>query len=73
MEGLGKFKEAFEAYSDNYVIIGGTACGIAMSGSSVKPRVTHDIEMLTCEDPPIPSQPRLRLDQVKNPENFLSL
>lgn len=46
MEGLGKFKEAFEAYSDNYVIIGGTACGIAMSGSSVKPRVTHDIDLI---------------------------
>ena len=26
MEGLDKFREAFEAYSDNYVIIGGTAC-----------------------------------------------
>lgn len=26
MEGLEKFREAFEAYSDNYVIIGGTAC-----------------------------------------------
>jgi len=26
MEGLEKFREAFKAYSDNYVIIGGTAC-----------------------------------------------
>lgn len=46
MEGLGKFKEAFEAYSDNYVIIGGTACDFTMRGSSVKPRVTHDIDMI---------------------------
>jgi hypothetical protein len=31
MEGLEKFREAFEAYSDNYVIIGGTACDITMT------------------------------------------
>lgn len=31
MEGLEKFREAFEAYSENYVIIGGTACDIAMT------------------------------------------
>lgn len=31
MEGLDKFREAFEAYSDNYVIIGGTACDITLS------------------------------------------
>lgn len=53
MEGLGKFKEAFESYSDNYVIIGGTACGIAMSGSSVKPRVTHDIDLPSPLKPPV--------------------
>lgn len=33
MEGLEKFREAFEAYSENYVIIGGTACDIAMTGT----------------------------------------
>lgn len=26
MEGLDKFREAFKDFSDNYVIIGGTAC-----------------------------------------------
>ena len=31
MEGLERFREAFEAYSDNYVIIGGTACEMVMS------------------------------------------
>ena len=39
MEGLDKFREAFEAYSDNYVIIGGTACDIAMTGTAVRPRL----------------------------------
>lgn len=46
MEGLKKFKEAFESFSDNYVIIGGTACDITMTGTAVKPRVTHDIDMI---------------------------
>ena len=34
MEGLERFREAFEAYSDNYVIIGGTACEMVMSGTA---------------------------------------
>ena len=46
MEGLEKFREAFEAYSENYVIIGGTACEIAMTGTTVRPRATHDIDMI---------------------------
>ena len=46
MEGLEIFREAFEAYSDNYVIIGGTACDITMTGTTVRPRATHDIDMI---------------------------
>lgn len=46
MKGLEKFREAFEAYSENYVIIGGTACDIAMTGTAVRPRATHDIDMI---------------------------
>jgi len=46
MEGLEKFREAFERYSENYVIIGGTACEIAMTSTAVRPRATHDIDMI---------------------------
>ena len=46
MEGLEKFKDAFEAFADNYVIIGGTACSIVMTGTAVRPRATHDIDMI---------------------------
>ena len=46
MEGLEKFREAFAEFSDNYVVIGGTACDIAMTGTIVKPRATHDIDMI---------------------------
>ncbi len=31
MVGLDKFKEAFAEFLENYVIIGGTACDIAMT------------------------------------------
>ena len=33
MVGLDKFKESFADFSDNYVIIGGTACDIVMTGT----------------------------------------
>lgn len=46
MVGLDKFKDAFEAFTDNYVIIGGTACDITMAGTEVKARATHDIDMI---------------------------
>lgn len=46
MVGLDKFREAFGDYSDNYVIIGGTACDIVMTGTVVRPRATHDIDMI---------------------------
>lgn len=46
MEGLDKFREAFKEFSDNYVIIGGTACDITMAGTEVRPRATHDIDMI---------------------------
>lgn len=46
MEGLDKFREAFKDFSDNYVIIGGTACDITMTGTEVRPRATHDIDMI---------------------------
>ncbi len=46
MEGLEKFREAFAEFKDNYVIIGGTACDMAMMGTVVRPRATHDIDMI---------------------------
>ena len=46
MEGLEKFREAFAEFPDNYVVIGGTACDIAMTGTAVRPCATHDIDMI---------------------------
>lgn len=44
--GLDKFKEAFADFKDNYVIIGGTACDIVLSGTDMRPRATDDIDMI---------------------------
>lgn len=44
--GLDKFREAFAAFTDNYVIIGGTACDIALSDTDMRPRATDDIDMI---------------------------
>ena len=46
MEGLDKFRDAFANFSDNYIIIGGTACNIAMTGTTMRPRTTHDIDII---------------------------
>ena len=46
MEGINNFRKAFESYSENYVIIGGTACDLVMTGTVVRPRATHDIDMI---------------------------
>lgn len=46
MDGLDKFREAFAEYSDNYVVIGGAACDITMTNTVVRPRATHDIDMI---------------------------
>lgn len=44
--GLDKFKEAFRNFSDNYVIIGGTACDVVLRDTVMKPRATDDIDMI---------------------------
>lgn len=46
MEGLDKFRTAFAEFSENYVIIGGTACDITMTNTIMRPRATHDIDMI---------------------------
>ena len=45
-EELEKFKEYFTGFEDNYVIIGGTACDIALRDTDMHPRATNDIDMI---------------------------
>lgn len=46
VKGLEKFKEYFAGFEDNYVIIGGTACDIALRDTDMRPRATDDIDMI---------------------------
>lgn len=44
--GLDKFREAFADFTDNFVIIGGTACDEVLSGTIMRPRPTLDIDII---------------------------
>ena len=46
VRGLDIFKKYFEAYPDNYVIIGGTACDIIIDEAGFTPRATKDIDII---------------------------
>lgn len=44
--GLEKFRESLGAYSESYIIIGGTACDLILSRLLYEPRATADIDMI---------------------------
>lgn len=46
VRGLTIFKNYFEEYPNNYVIIGGTACDILLSEAGFVPRATKDIDII---------------------------
>ncbi|MEI6766887.1 MAG: hypothetical protein WCM76_14755 [Bacteroidota bacterium] len=46
VRGIEKFREYFKDFSDNYVIIGGTACDIIISDAELIPRATKDIDII---------------------------
>ncbi len=46
VRGLDKFKEYFEQFTDNYVIIGGTACDMIIDQAGFTPRATKDIDII---------------------------
>ena len=46
VRGLEKFQEYFKGFIGNYVVIGGTACDIAISEAGLRPRATKDIDII---------------------------
>ena len=46
VRGLEQFKNYFEAYPGNYVIIGGTACDLIINEAGFTPRSTKDIDII---------------------------
>jgi hypothetical protein len=50
VRGLDIFKTYFDAYSHNYVIIGGTACDIIIDEAGFSPCATKDIDIVLVEE-----------------------
>lgn len=46
VEGLEVFREHFRNYADKYVLIGGAACDIAMTGAGLAFRATKDLDIV---------------------------
>lgn len=46
VKGIDQFKAYFDAFPDNYIIIGGTACDIIMEEAGLTARATKDIDMI---------------------------
>lgn len=44
--GLDKFRERLAQFSDNFVIIGGTACDEVLRNTEMRPRATMDIDIV---------------------------
>jgi len=48
VKGLNRFKEPFAAYSDRYVLIGGTASSLSMEELGSEFRATKDLDLVLC-------------------------
>jgi len=48
VKGLDLFREHFRGYADRYVLIGGTACDLAMGEAGLEFRVTKDLDIVLC-------------------------
>lgn len=46
VKGLEMFRKAMTPYKENFVIIGGTACDIQLTGTAMRPRGTDDIDII---------------------------
>lgn len=46
VKGLEKFKEHFENFADQYVLIGGTACFLSMEEAGLQFRATKDLDVI---------------------------
>ena len=45
VSGIQQFERAFSAFSDSFIVIGGSACRAVLSDGPIQPRRTRDIDM----------------------------
>lgn len=50
VKGLETFRKAMTPYKKHFVIIGGTACDIRLTGTTMTPRATDDIDIIVVID-----------------------
>ena len=48
VRGLDRFRDQFRDFTDSYVLIGGTACSLAMEEAGRDFRVTKDLDIVLC-------------------------
>ena len=48
VRGIDKFREHFREYSDQFVLIGGTACDLIMNEAGLTFRATKDLDIVLC-------------------------
>lgn len=48
VRGLDLFRERFRDFPDSYVLIGGTACSLAMEKVGLAFRSTKDLDIVLC-------------------------
>ena len=46
VSGIQQFERAFAAFSDSFIVIGGSACRAVLSNGPIQPRRTRDIDMV---------------------------
>ena len=46
VSGIQQFERAFAAFSDSFIVIGGSACRAVLSDGPIQPRRTRDIDMV---------------------------
>ena len=50
VKGLELFRDHFRAYADRYILIGGTACDLAMTEAGLEFRATRDLDIVLCAE-----------------------
>lgn len=48
VKGLEHFRDHFRAFADRYVLIGGTACDLALTEAGLEFRATKDLDIVLC-------------------------
>ncbi len=46
VKGLNQFKLHFEAYTDHYILIGGSACDVHFTAKALQFRQTNDLDLI---------------------------